>query len=78
VQIANKGESDGNYDSVELSITSDPPPIGEPPSNPPALTPQTQTESSGCSLGAPPSGPEGALALGGLGLAVLVARRRRR
>jgi MYXO-CTERM domain-containing protein len=78
-QIGNKGESDGNYDSLELSVVVDPAPEqpAPPPNDPPA--PAGSSDSSGCSVSspaAPSTLPLGGFVLGGLGLAALVARRR--
>jgi MYXO-CTERM domain-containing protein len=83
VQIANKGESDGAYDGVTLTLgpSTIAPPVPEPvaPLNPgePATAPAT-TGGCGCSTpGQTPAGlPLGLLA--GLALAAGVVRRRRR
>jgi hypothetical protein len=81
IQIANKGESDGQYDSVALAFT---PRVGEEPPPPvdPGPKPTTTTTESGCACNTPGSSGGNALPVGGilagLGLLIGLGRRRRR
>ena len=93
VQIANKGDSDGSYDQLNLAtegvVPTEEKPVpeegkpsvdkGTPPA-PAADTPPTTTTSSGCACSFPAqqSAPLGALMAGIGALAFLTRRRRRR
>jgi len=84
VQIANKGDSDGAYDDLTLTLVPaavDPPVADPPAAAPPDNAPKTESD-SGCGCSTP--GHQGSLPTGGLfaGLALMagagVVRRRRR
>ena len=81
LQIANKGESDGQYDSVALTFS---PRVGEETPGPtdPGPKPTTTTTESGCACNTPGSASGNTLPIGGilagLGLLIGVSRRRRR